>query len=167
MLTFFHHGIPKSQSYDIIYSQNSEKIFIGGLGNVSHNLDNLDKTMEYFNSSNIDYKVMLVHEPDISDLIIDNNDVNLILAGHSHNGQIRLPIIGKIYTPNGSKKYYEEHISDELSVKHILIAPEANDDATAEDKTKAEKWNIQTILGIASSVGSLGLTAASLANILK
>lgn len=36
-----------------------------------------------------------------------------------------------------------------------------------KDKTKAEKWNIQTILGIASSVGSLGLTAASLANILK
>ena len=36
-----------------------------------------------------------------------------------------------------------------------------------KDKTKAEKWNIQTILGIASSLGSLGLTAASIANILK
>ena len=36
-----------------------------------------------------------------------------------------------------------------------------------KDKTKAEKWNIQTILGIASSLGSLGLTAASVANILK
>lgn len=36
-----------------------------------------------------------------------------------------------------------------------------------KDKTKADKWNIQTILGIASSIGSLGLTAASVANILK
>lgn len=36
-----------------------------------------------------------------------------------------------------------------------------------KDKTKAEKWNIQTILGIVSSLGSLGLTAASIANILK
>ena len=36
-----------------------------------------------------------------------------------------------------------------------------------KDKTKAEKWNVQTILGIASSLGSLGLTAASIANILK
>ena len=36
-----------------------------------------------------------------------------------------------------------------------------------KDKTKAEKWNIQSILGIASSIGSLGLTAASLVNILK
>lgn len=36
-----------------------------------------------------------------------------------------------------------------------------------KDKSKADKWNIQTILGVASSIGSLGLTAASLANILK
>ena len=36
-----------------------------------------------------------------------------------------------------------------------------------KDKTKAEKWNLQSILGIASSLGSLGLTAASVANILK
>lgn len=36
-----------------------------------------------------------------------------------------------------------------------------------KDKTRADKWNIQTILGIASSLGSLGLTAASVANILK
>ena len=96
-------------SYDIIYSQDNEKIFIGGLGNVSYNLDDLDKTMEYFNSNDIDYKVMLVHEPDISDSIVDNYDVDLILGGHSHNGQIRLPGIGAIYTPDGSKKYYDEH----------------------------------------------------------
>ena len=36
-----------------------------------------------------------------------------------------------------------------------------------KDKTKAEKWNLQSIMGIASSLGSLGLTAASIANILK
>lgn len=36
-----------------------------------------------------------------------------------------------------------------------------------KDKTKADRWNIQSILGIVSSIGSLGLTAASIANILK
>ena len=97
-------------SYDIIYNENREKIFVGGIGNVSYNLDDLDKTMEYFNSNNdIDYKIMLVHEPDISDNIVDDYNVNLILAGHSHNGQIRLPIIGAIYTPNYAKKYYDEY----------------------------------------------------------
>lgn len=97
-------------NYEIIYNEKNEKIFIGGIGNVSYGLDDVDKTMEYFNSNNdIDYKILLVHEPDISNEIIDNYNVNLILAGHSHNGQIRLPIIGAIYTPPGAKNYYYEH----------------------------------------------------------
>ena len=97
-------------SYDIIYNYHNEKIFIGGIGNVSYNLDNVDKVMEYFNSDNdIDYRIMLVHEPDISDIVVDNYDVSLILAGHSHNGQVRLPGIGAIYTPPGAKKYYDEY----------------------------------------------------------
>lgn len=97
-------------NYEIIYNEKNEKIFIGGIGNVSYGLDDVDKTMEYFNSNNdIDYKILLVHEPDISNEIIDNYNVNLILAGHSHNGQIRLPIIGAIYTPPGAKNYYDEH----------------------------------------------------------
>ena len=97
-------------NYDVVYNENSEKIFIGGIGNVSYNLDNLSKTMEYFNNdTNVDYKIMLVHEPDISDDIVDHYDVDLILAGHSHNGQVRLPVIGALYTPDGSKKYFDNY----------------------------------------------------------
>lgn len=99
-------------SYEIIYNKDNEKIFIGGIGNVSYGLDDIDETMEYFNSNDdIDYKIMLVHEPDISDDIVDNYNVNLILAGHSHNGQVRLPIIGAIYTPPHAKNYYDEYYS--------------------------------------------------------
>lgn len=36
------------------------------------------------------------------------------------------------------EEYYNNHISDELSVKHILIAPEVSDDATDEEITNAE-----------------------------
>lgn len=96
--------------YEIIYNQNNEQIFIGGIGNVSHNLDNIDSfvnDIETFKS--INYKIMLVHEPDISDNIVNNFDSSLILAGHSHNGQIRIPGFGPVYTPEGSKKYYDEY----------------------------------------------------------
>lgn len=97
-------------SYEIIYNERNEKIFIGGIGNVSYGLDDIDKTMEYFNSNDdIDYKVMLLHEPDISKKIVEDYNVSLILAGHSHNGQVRLPLIGALYTPPGAKEYYDEH----------------------------------------------------------
>ncbi|MBQ2873300.1 MAG: metallophosphoesterase [Bacilli bacterium] len=97
-------------SYDIIYNQNMEKIFIGGIGNVSYNSDNIEKTMEYFKENeDIDYKIILTHEPDITDNIVNNYNVSLILAGHSHNGQIRLPKIGALITPMHAKKYYDEY----------------------------------------------------------
>ncbi|MBQ8218989.1 MAG: metallophosphoesterase [Bacilli bacterium] len=97
-------------SYDIIYNKNNESIFIGGIGSVSYNKDNLDKTFEDIKDNNdLDYKIILVHEPDISDNITKDYEVNLILAGHSHNGQIRLPIIGALYTPPHSKKYYNNY----------------------------------------------------------
>ena len=97
-------------NYNIIYSRNNEKILIGGIGNVTHNLDDVDSLKDMINTNgNVDYKIMLVHEPDISDKIIDNYDVSLILGGHSHNGQVRIPVIGAIYTPVGSKKYYDEY----------------------------------------------------------
>lgn len=48
-----------------------------------------------------------------------------------------------------------------------LIEPGCEIVVPIKDKSTANKWNMQTILGIASSIGSLGLTAASIANILK
>ena len=37
------------------------------------------------------------------------------------------------------KKYYEESIVGDISAKHILITPDVKDDATDEEKTKAEE----------------------------
>ena len=95
-------------SYDIIYSPNNEKIFIGGVNSVSHALNDISKTMSYFdnNDNNNTYTIILLHEPDYADDIINNyQNINLILAGHSHGGQVRLPIIGALYTPKNGHKY--------------------------------------------------------------
>ena len=95
-------------SYETILSSNNENIYIMGLGNVINNLDDVDKISSLIKDSD-GFKIMLVHEPDISDEIIDNIDVDLILGGHSHNGQVRLPFVGALYTPKGAKKYYDEY----------------------------------------------------------
>ena len=56
------------------------------------------------------YKIALIHEGDVFDNIKDKN-FNLVLAGHSHGGQVRLPLIGsiKFMLPEYGKKYSEEH----------------------------------------------------------
>lgn len=48
-----------------------------------------------------------------------------------------------------------------------MIEPGCEIIVPVKDKEKAAKWSLQSIIGLASSIGSLGLTAASVANILK
>lgn len=97
--------------YDIIYGKKNEPLFIGGLDSLLEGEQDIEKAMSYFNDhEDILYKILLVHEPDSTDNILEKYpNTNLILAGHSHNGQVRLPLIGAIYTPSGSKKYYDNY----------------------------------------------------------
>ncbi len=56
------------------------------------------------------YKIALIHEGDAIENIKDKN-IDLVLAGHSHGGQVRFPFIGafKPLLPDGAKKYYDEY----------------------------------------------------------
>lgn len=60
--------------------------------------------MNYFTENeDISYKIILTHEPDYTDIILSKYKVNLVLAGHSHNGQINIPYVKKLFLPYGSK----------------------------------------------------------------
>lgn len=91
-------------SYDIIYGKNNEKLFIGGLSTGSFSNTSIEK-LSYNEEC---YKIFIMHEPDYIDEILSLNP-NIVLAGHSHNGQINIPYLKKYFVPNGAKKYYEEH----------------------------------------------------------
>ncbi|MGN1311662.1 MAG: metallophosphoesterase, partial [Bacilli bacterium] len=97
-------------SYDIIYGKNNDKLFIGGLDTYSYNKADIDKVMNYFNDNeNINYKIILVHEPDYTDTILNKYNVDLILSGHSHNGQVNIPYIKNLFLPYGSREYYNNY----------------------------------------------------------
>lgn len=48
--------------------------------------------------------VLAVHEPDCADRM-RRYPIDLQISGHSHGGQIRLPLIGPLYLPPGARKY--------------------------------------------------------------
>ena len=96
-----------NNNYEIIYNDGNEEILLIGLDSMLSNRQDINKAYEYFSleghNSNI-YTIALVHEGDsVDSMMIYNND--LILAGHSHNGNIRIPFIGALSTVDGSKKY--------------------------------------------------------------
>lgn len=47
--------------------------------------------------------------------------------------------IKKDITEKELKKYYDDYVSDELNVKHILIQPDVDSKATSDEKKKAEE----------------------------
>jgi uncharacterized protein len=49
--------------------------------------------------------ILLSHEPDFADLSAQTGRFDLQLSGHSHGGQINLPIIGPPYLPEHARKY--------------------------------------------------------------
>src|SRR5574344_1859721 len=96
-------------AYELIYNNGYEPIMIAGMSTNLSGVKDINKKIEnitnYLNSfkgndasktkeeiealklSEPKYKILIMHEPDFIDTI-DYNEYNLILAGHSHNGQV-------------------------------------------------------------------------------
>lgn len=93
--------------YEYIYNGTSEKIMLIGLDDYLEGTLDLDSTFGYEDDTS--YKILLSHEPDVYDKLTKVPD--LMLAGHSHNGQVRIPLAGAIYKTIGAKKYYDPEYS--------------------------------------------------------
>lgn len=104
-------------NYDKIYKNGNNYILISGISTSLHGdktiEEKLENTTSLLNSipeeeKNNIYKILLTHEPDIIDNI-SSIEFDLVLAGHSHNGQVRLPFIGAIKKVELAEKYYDAH----------------------------------------------------------
>jgi uncharacterized protein len=73
--------------------------------------------------------ILLVHEPDFADVAASNKRIDLQLSGHSHGGQICIPLHGPVFLPPLSRKYPSGlyHIDDMLLYTNrglgVLLAP--------------------------------------------
>lgn len=97
-------------SYDIVYNKDNNPILIYGIDDVLYGSPKLELDKEEL--ENISYKIVLVHEGDYISNILNKYDIDLILSGHSHNGQIKLFFFDPFWTPEGSKKYYDSYYKE-------------------------------------------------------
>ena len=100
-----------NNKYELIY-KDKDPILISGISTKKDKTnieDKLKDTYEYLNN-NSNYSILIMHEPNIIDKI-EYEKFNLILAGHTKGGVVRIPLLGGIILPDSylyGKDYYKK-----------------------------------------------------------
>lgn len=98
-------------NYDTVYNKDNNPILIYGIDSYLKGDPNL-KNLKSKEIKNINFKIIIMHEGDFIPEFINDYNVDLIIAGNSLNGQIKLPKIKPFYLPKGSKEYYDNHYKE-------------------------------------------------------
>ena len=88
-------------------SLGNETIILVGVNDPSYQTDYLfgdaesviDAKLEELHTENAGFTILLSHRPELFDTYADH-DIDLVLSGHAHGGQFRLPFIGGLVAPN-------------------------------------------------------------------
>ncbi len=67
------------------------------------------------------FRIVVTHEPDVVDNIKATGSI-LVLAGHSHGGQVSLPVLTKKVLPKGAEKY----IKGQYDLKNVITGSDAS-----------------------------------------
>ncbi|MBZ0301815.1 MAG: metallophosphoesterase [Anaerolineae bacterium] len=78
-------------------------LHIAGVDDVAWHHDSLDAVLDALPDSGP--ALLLAHEPDFADLSAATGRFDLQLSGHSHGGQVRLPLIGMPVLPSHGQRY--------------------------------------------------------------
>lgn len=102
------HGVHILQNETISLSEGQDNITLAGVndpksqqvsrGNISGEEQYMDQILSQLGREEDQYTVLLSHRPELMDCY-ERYGADLVLSGHAHGGQIRLPLIGPIIAP--------------------------------------------------------------------
>jgi len=100
------HGIHILNNETIKIFKEKDYMYLSGVDDVHTNNDNLKETLKDLNN-NIP-KILLSHSPDIANKLDKFKDkgLSLILAGHTHGGQVKIPLFRPYWVPTKNMGKY-------------------------------------------------------------
>ena len=78
-------------------------LHVAGIDDVMEGRSRLDLVLQSLPASGA--AVLLAHEPDFADVAAATGRFDLQLSGHSHGGQVRVPLLGQAVLPPFSQRY--------------------------------------------------------------
>lgn len=110
---------------------NGEKILLGGMSDFPYyefNAPDFDTPERYFwddfkESSKNCCSILLHHQPEYLESIMQDSNVDLVMCGHTHGGAIQIPFVGGVFAPNqGFFPKYDKGEFDLYDTKMIISA---------------------------------------------
>lgn len=118
--------IPVMENDAVLLGEGGRRFWLAGLGDqlayrLGHSrfrgVDDLPGTLKKISTA--DPVILLIHEPDIFTEIPDR--VSLTLAGHTHGGQIRLPLVPPFWAPSAyGARFAYGHIVEQG--RHMIVS---------------------------------------------
>jgi len=106
------NGIPVLHNSGHLLTHSGAGLYLGGVESVWAGRPDLARAMQSYKGRQGGLReggevpvVMLVHEPDFADEVAKDTRVSLQLSGHSHGGQVRLPLVGALELPSWGRRY--------------------------------------------------------------
>lgn len=100
------HGIPVLVNEAIALRRNGQRLWLAGLGSACCDAANPGKALPQASVSGNEAVILMAHEPDILPEIAYYN-VDLMLSGHTHGGQVRFPFVPPLALPPLGHDYVE------------------------------------------------------------
>jgi uncharacterized protein len=100
------HRIPVLSNSAVAIERGSRRIWLAGVEDAMLDKPNLSLALPGVRDRDREPLILMVHEPDFADSVVNRN-VSLVLSGHTHGGQVRIPFVKPVFLPKLGKKYLE------------------------------------------------------------
>jgi hypothetical protein len=100
------HGIPVLFDRSEPLERDGKRLWLAGIRDALEQRPDLDAALPSDRRS--EPVILLAHEPDFADHAV-GRQVDLVLSGHTHGGQIVLPFLPPLFLPEMGKKYLHGH----------------------------------------------------------
>ena len=100
------HGIPVLTDSSVPLEREGRRLWLAGIQDALVGRPNLATALPAGRNPEQEPLILLAHEPDFADYAI-GRQIDLVLSGHTHGGQIRLPFLPPLLLPQMGTKYVE------------------------------------------------------------
>ncbi len=109
------HGIIELTNQGVWLEANSQRLRVAGVGDLWE--DRQDLELALHDTTDQESALLLSHNPDYVEHLVDPR-VGLVLSGHTHGGQVVLPIVG---APRVPSRYGQKYLSGLIKTEHTQV----------------------------------------------